>query len=145
MKNGLPSVIVECILPIHAFLGCDTVSRIYSVGKGKETLKKILGNKKMQACLREFNKKHVERASIARNGEELPSQFYDSTTERSWNSLQNRIFLKEVATATTAVTPETLPCFTHIKPTIKHRYGGVKVFTHLFGDFLFKNVECQYL
>ena len=26
VKNKLPSEIVECSLPIHAFLGCDTVS-----------------------------------------------------------------------------------------------------------------------
>ena len=30
-----------------------------------------------------------------------------------------------------------LPCFTHIEPTIKHRYGGVKASTHWVGYFLF--------
>ena len=47
MKEKLPKVILECILPIHAFLGCDTVSRVYSIGKGAESLKKVLNNKKM--------------------------------------------------------------------------------------------------
>ena len=37
-KNSFPSVIVECILPIHMFLGCDTDSRVYSFGKGKNAL-----------------------------------------------------------------------------------------------------------
>ena len=63
----------------------------------------------MQACLQEFNKKDAEKTSIARNDEELLSQFYESATELSLNSLQYRIFLKQFATATTAVTPETLP------------------------------------
>ena len=35
MKNSLPSVIFECVLPIHAFLGCNNVSRMYSIQKGK--------------------------------------------------------------------------------------------------------------
>ena len=72
-KNSLPSIIVECILLIHALLGCDTVSRMYSIEKGKESLKKILESKKMQVCLQDFNKKDDEKASIARNGEELLS------------------------------------------------------------------------
>ena len=51
MKNSLPSVIVECILPVHAFF----VSRVYFIEKGKESLNKILESKKMQVCLRKFN------------------------------------------------------------------------------------------
>ena len=47
MKNSLPSVIVEFILPIHTFLGCDSVSGVYSIGKGKELLKKILESEKI--------------------------------------------------------------------------------------------------
>ena len=78
MKDRLPSVIVEYILPIHAFFGCDTVSRVYSIGKGAESLKKILGSEKMQTCLREFNKKDADNASIAKYGEELLTQSYES-------------------------------------------------------------------
>ena len=37
----------------------------------------------MQVCLQEFNKEDNEKASIARNGEELSSQFYKNTTELS--------------------------------------------------------------
>ena len=101
MKNSLPSVIVECILPIHALLGCDTVSRVYSIGKGKESLKKILGNKGMQSCIWEFNKKDAEKTSISRKGEALLSQFYESTTELSLNSLRYHISHKKCAFATT--------------------------------------------
>ena len=60
----------------------------------------------MQACLHEFNKKDAEKTSIARNGGELLSQFYESTTELSLNLLRYRIFHKKVTV--TAVTPETL-------------------------------------
>ena len=64
MKNSLPSVIVECILPIYAFLRCGTVSRVCSIGKGKESLKKILENEKMQACLRELTKRTLKRPQL---------------------------------------------------------------------------------
>ena len=101
--------IAKCILPIHVFLECDTVLRVYSIRKGKELLKKILGSKKMQARFREFNKKDAEKNSVARNDEEVLSQFYDSVTEPSLNSLRYSILHKKVATATTPVTPETLP------------------------------------
>ena len=95
MKNSLPCVIVECILPIHTFLVCDTVSRVYSIGKGKKSLNKILGREKMLVCLREFNKKDAEKASITREGEELPSQFCESRAELLLNSLRYRIFHKK--------------------------------------------------
>ena len=82
---------------------------VYSIRKGKELLKKILGSKKMQARFREFNKKDAEKTSVARNDEEVLSQFYESATELSLNSLRYSILHKKDATATTAVTPETLP------------------------------------
>ena len=62
----------------------------------------------MQACRQEFSKKEVEKASTARNGEELLSQFYGSTRELSLNSLQYHIFHKKVATARTSVKSKTL-------------------------------------
>ena len=62
----------------------------------------------MQACLQEFNKEVADKASIARNGEELLSQSYESMTKLSLNSLRYHILLKKVATATTVVTSEAL-------------------------------------
>ena len=120
MKSKLPSVIVECILPIHAVLGCDTISRIHSIGKGAESLKKIIGNLKMQACLRKFNEKDADKDSIAKHGEELISQFYESDTELSLNSLRYSIFHRKVSTATTAVGPEALPPITNA--AVYHSY-----------------------
>ena len=34
--------------PIRAFLGCDTVSRVHSIGKGEESMKKIMCNEEIQ-------------------------------------------------------------------------------------------------
>ena len=74
VKNSLSSVIVECILPTHVFLGCGTVSIKYYLRKSRESLK-ILGSQKMQAFFRDFNKKDCQRTWIARKGEELLAQF----------------------------------------------------------------------
>ena len=41
VKNNLPDKVVDCILPIRAFLVCDTVSRVHLIGKGEESFKKI--------------------------------------------------------------------------------------------------------
>ena len=60
MENSLLSAIIECILPVHAFLECDTVSRVYSIGKCKKPLINISVSEKIQERLQEFNKKDAE-------------------------------------------------------------------------------------
>ena len=54
VKTKLPKELVNCILPIHAFLGCDTVSRINSIGKGLESFKKIVANEEYTSNFRKF-------------------------------------------------------------------------------------------
>ena len=46
--------LVNCILPIHAFLGCDTVSRINSIGKGLESFKKLVANEEYTSNFRKL-------------------------------------------------------------------------------------------
>ena len=70
MKNSLPSVIIECILPIHAFLGCDNISRVYSIERVKSITEDLREQENASASSK-VNKKDAEKASIARKGEEL--------------------------------------------------------------------------
>ena len=107
-RQTLPPMIVECILPIHAFLGCNTVSRVHSIGKGEELLKKIIASEEMQMYFREFNKKDADNTTIAEFDEKLLSQFYESKTGLALNSLRYRLFHKKVVTATTAIASESL-------------------------------------
>ena len=52
MKTQLGETFCENVLFMHAFLGCDTTSRIYSIGKGvivkkfieEDLLPKVCGN-----------------------------------------------------------------------------------------------------
>ena len=55
VKDQLPDKIVDCILPIHAVLGCNTVSRVHSIGKGEESFKKIMSNPEILNNLFKFN------------------------------------------------------------------------------------------
>ena len=55
VKKNLSDKIVACILPIHAFLGCDTVSRVKYIGNGSESLKKIICNQEIMNLVCKLN------------------------------------------------------------------------------------------
>ena len=109
MRSALPPVVVSNILQIHDFLGCDTVSRIHGIGKGMESLRKILRSSSMQASLQVFSSADADHDTVAEAGEKLLGQLYGFGTKLSIDSLHAHIFNRKVATATTAVTPESLP------------------------------------
>ena len=109
VKNKLPSEIVECILPIHAFLGCDAVSRVYSIGKGEESLNKIIGNEEFIRYFMTFNKEDAEKGDIADSGEKILCLLYSGYVDKPLNSLRYAIFCKKGSTGKIAVTPESLP------------------------------------
>ena len=54
-----------CILPIHAVLGCNTVSRVHSIGKGEESFKKIMFNPEILNNLFKFNGQDTDKTIIA--------------------------------------------------------------------------------
>ena len=71
MKNTLSPNVVKCIFPIHAFLGCDIVSRVHSIGKGEESTKKIMSNEEIQEYFFGFNEGNADKKSIATADEKL--------------------------------------------------------------------------
>ena len=77
VMNQLPDKIVDCILPIHhAFLGCDTVSRVHSIGKGEDLLRRSLSNPEILNNLFQFNGQDTDKTIVATAGEKLISIFY---------------------------------------------------------------------
>ena len=76
LKNTLSEKIVNCILPIHAFLGCDTVSRVHSIGMGEKSLKKVVSNEEIQRCFLNLNEGSADTKTIASSGEKLLCFFY---------------------------------------------------------------------
>lgn len=77
LKAGLGPEVCENILFIHAFLGCDTTSRIYGVGKGL-LLKKIKTNSKLKQAAKEFYALDANPSHIADAGEEVFKIIYNA-------------------------------------------------------------------
>ena len=87
VKTKLPKELVNCILPIHAFLGCDTVSRINSIGKGLESFKKIVANEEYTRNFRKFLEDDANKDDITLCGR--TSSVYFIVVEPMINHLTN--------------------------------------------------------
>ncbi|KAJ8877600.1 hypothetical protein PR048_022055 [Dryococelus australis] len=79
----------------HAFLGCDTTSTIFGVGK-QVVLTLALSDKQFQQASVEFCKPALACVYKGRLGESLPS-------------LRLRLFIKKVASSSTFVEPQRIP------------------------------------
>ena len=91
------------------FLGCDTVSRVHSIGKGDEYFNKIMGNEEYLQYLAKFNEEDADQGDIADCGEKLLCLFYSGHVNQSLNNLRYTTFCKKGSTGKNAVTPESLP------------------------------------
>ena len=98
---------MRCILPIHAFLGCDTTSRGHSLGKG-EALKKYIINEKFQRNMSLFNDETASYDTIDSAGEEIFCILYGAKCDEKLNKLRFHIFCKKAASSKTAIMPEVL-------------------------------------
>ena len=63
--------VCDGILVIHALLGYDTTSRVFSIGKGA-ALRKFQKNERFQQDILLFLEKDVSKAEIKKAGERLP-------------------------------------------------------------------------
>ena len=109
VKTKLPKELVNCILPIHAFLGCDTVSRINSIGKGLESFKKIIANEEYTSNFRKFLEDDVNKDDITLRGENLVCLFYSGRADdQSLNKLRFVTFCKKGSTSYNAISPDSL-------------------------------------
>lgn len=108
LKAGLGPEVCENILFIHAFLGCDTTSRIYGVGKGL-LLKKIKTNSKLKQAAKEFYALDANPSHIADAGEEVFKIIYNAKENESLDTARYRKFHEKVATGLSHVEPQSLP------------------------------------
>ena len=109
VNNQLPDKIVDCILPIRAFLGCYTVSRVHSIGTGEESFKKIMSNPEILNNLFKFNGQDTDKTIIATAGEKLLSIFYVGSGDEKLNDMRYDMFCKKVTVSKSANTHESLP------------------------------------
>ena len=66
--GGLGSQVCESMLFIHAISGCDTTSRLFSIGKGT-ALNKCLISKTFQGCSDAFSDESSTADQVATAGE----------------------------------------------------------------------------
>ena len=86
----------EEMLLIHAFLGCDTVSRIYGIGRDKITKFSKLVNICCDVAPKFYN--HLSsKLDIQEAGEKLLLGLYNRVNIGSLNKLIHKVFLEKVA------------------------------------------------
>jgi hypothetical protein len=105
VENLGPSV-CAAILPIHAFLGCDTTSRVYSIGKAA-ALSKCNKNEAFKINIMKFLNPEACKADIIQAGERLLIILYGGNCE-TLNQLRLEKFNSKVASGTKAVSSEML-------------------------------------
>ena len=96
------------MLFLHAFLGCDTTSRVHGLGKGL-ALKKYQKDRIFceQASVLHDEGKTEEEVITA--GEKAFLSLYNSKKEETLNALRYTRFCQKVSTGTSSLQPETLP------------------------------------
>jgi hypothetical protein len=94
---------------LHAFLGCDTTSRIHGIGKGL-ALNKFVKEKSFQEHAHAFGCQDKTRREVIAAGEKAFLSLYNSGNEDvTLNSLRYTLFCKKVSIGLSVLQPESLP------------------------------------
>ena len=99
--------LVDGLLVIHAFSGCDTTSRIHGIGKGA-VLKKYVSSKRFQKAAKVFMREDATREEICFAGEEIMLVICGATKrEKSMDDLRLVNYYKKLE-GKSAIKPELL-------------------------------------
>ena len=106
----------------YAILGCDTTSRVFSLGKGS-ALKYIRFDSYFTKQARIFLDENATENDIINAGEAALVSLYKGTACETLDDLRLLRFHQKVATSTTSVQPE------HLPPTSSAaKYHSLRVF-----------------
>ena len=107
-KSKLGPAACEAILLMHALLGCDTTSRLFSIGKGV-ALQKFKREERFRYLSQTFSSPSSTREEIIIAGEELLLIVYGAKGDPTLDKLRVTRFCEKVATSMKMVSPESLP------------------------------------
>ena len=107
-KEKLGQDICSNILFIHAFLGCDTTSRLYDIGKGT-SLSKFKASSMFREQAKVFNSDSASTRDVVDAGEKALLLVYNGKLTDSLDSLRHKRFCEKVASKTSHVKPQSLP------------------------------------
>ena len=107
-KEKLGQDICSNILFIHAFLGCDTTSRLYGIGKGT-SLSKFKASSMFREQAKVFNSDSASTCEVVDAGEKALILVYNGKLPDTLDSLRHKRFCEKVASKTSHVKPQSLP------------------------------------
>ena len=108
-KLKLGNELCDNLLFVHAFLGCDTTSSVFGLGKGL-ALKKHLKDENFRECAAVFtNGEGISVDDIVKYGEIAMVILFGGNSPEKLDSLRLSIFYQKVAGSVTFVKPENLP------------------------------------
>ena len=110
-RKGLSDDICDNLLFLHAFLGCDTTSKPFGLGKGL-SIALYKRNPTFRNCADVFNSEPgtVTREDIVTAGETAMLCLYNAKDHTGGiNRLRKITFLEKVATNTAVINPQLLP------------------------------------
>ena len=93
---------------LHVFLGCDTTSGLFGIGKGS-IIKKFRENKSLQQAAIVFDNPNATQAQIDHAGEAAFVVMYNGRKSDTYDSPRYKKYCDKVALSLTQVDPKVLP------------------------------------
>eukprot|EP00794_Sanderia_malayensis_P002032 gene2032-2311_t len=109
LKEKLGNDVCNHWLFVHAYMGCDSTSRIFGMGKKLAFRKLMKLDPVMTSCANALTVQGRSEGHISDLGKHLTVDLFGGKPNDTLSSLRHFIFTKKVATAKSFVTPERLP------------------------------------
>ena len=135
MKEALGRDLCVQLLFVHSFTGCDTTSRIFSVGKKSMFNKLTNGDPTIKTCANAFLLQNQTNSIIDDLGSKAMLVMYGGKCNTSLSSLRHTILSRQIVSAKSFVTPERLPpTESSTKYHCRRVYFQIMVWTENDGD-----------
>jgi len=92
MRKSLHADVVKCLLTLHAFTGCDTTSRIFSVGK-QTAFKRLLSDEQLRSDALLFSSSNLSPNDVEVIGCRVMVQLFGGKVSDTLNTFRNRQFI----------------------------------------------------
>jgi len=109
LKQVLGEAVCNDLLFLHAFTGCDSVSRVFGIGKKFGFQRIIKREKTMKDCSKAFSLPKQSQDLVETNGCKAMVALFNADQKDSLASIRYNMLCKKVARAKMFVTPERLP------------------------------------
>ena len=109
LKQVLGEAVCYDLLFLHACTGCDSVSRVFGIGKKSRFQRIIKREKAMKDCSKAFSWPKQMQDVVETNGSKAMIALFNGDQKDSLASIRYNMLCKKVARAKMFVTPERLP------------------------------------